>query len=90
VPIPIAAIVASIIGGISGLAASLAGLEMAGKVNKKVPESERVSEILWDPAVRKKFKDLYPGERLVWWYDQLFLIGPLVFLVLLEVWVFHR
>jgi len=90
VSVPLAAIVTAVIGGISGLTANLAALEMAGKINEKLPESKRMSEIWWDSTVRRKFKALYPGDRLVWWYDQFFPVGLLCFLVLLKVWVFRR
>src|SRR5258705_2973262 len=37
----------AVIGGISALTANLAGLAMVGKINKKLPELERISEIWW-------------------------------------------
>jgi hypothetical protein len=43
--IPPSAIATAVIGGISALAANLAALAMAGKINKKLPQSERMSEV---------------------------------------------
>jgi hypothetical protein len=90
VSVPLAAIVTAVIGGISALTANLAALAMVGKINKKLPESEHMSGISWDSTVRRKFKNLYPGDRLVWWYDQFVPVAFLCFLVLLRVWVFRR
>jgi len=37
---------------------------MIGKINERVPESERISYFWWGTEVRKRYKQLYPASKL--------------------------
>ena len=55
--------------GAFGLAPNWIALIRIGRVNKVVTPSERVSYFGKDMSFRRKFKQLYPGDRLVLWPD---------------------
>jgi len=61
---------------------------MIGKINERVPDNERVSYLWWGSEVRRKFKRLYPGNRLVVLLDSCIILLVLSFIALVKVWVF--
>jgi hypothetical protein len=61
---------------------------MIGKVNERVPKSERISYLRWGTEVRKKFKQIYPGNKLVLLLDSCVVLMVLSFVFLIRVWVF--
>jgi hypothetical protein len=61
---------------------------MIGKINERLPESERISYIWWGTEVRKRFKELYPGNRLVLLLDSCMVVLIVSFILGLRFWVF--
>jgi hypothetical protein len=64
--------------------ANMISLMMIGKINERVPESERISYFCWG----KRFKLLYPGNRLVFLLDSCVVMIILCFIFLIRFWVF--
>jgi hypothetical protein len=60
---------------------------MIGKINERVPESERISYLWWGTEVRKRFKELYPGNRLVLLLDSCLVAMIVAFILLIKFWV---
>ena len=63
-------------------------LMMIGKINERLPENERISYFWWGTEVRKRFKQLYPGNRLVLLLDSCVVMMILSFILLIRFWVF--
>jgi hypothetical protein len=42
---------------------------MIGKVNERLPITQRISYLWWGSEVRTRFKQLYPSSRLIWLHD---------------------
>jgi hypothetical protein len=61
---------------------------MIGKINERVPESERISYFWWGTEVRKRFKRLYPDSKLTLLLDLCLVLMVVCFALLLRVWVF--
>lgn len=61
---------------------------MIGKVNAQIPESERISYLRWGTEVRRRFKQLYPGNRLALLLDSCVVMMILSFILLIRFWVF--
>ena len=61
---------------------------MIGKINERVPESNRISYFWWGTEVRKKFKQLYPESKLSLLLNLCVILMAVCFLLLLWVWVF--
>lgn len=68
--------------------ANMISLVMIGKINERLPAGERISYILWSSDVRKKFKQLYPSNRLVFFLDACVITMVLCFVLLAKIWVF--
>ena len=68
--------------------ANMISFMMIGKINERVPESERISYWWWGTEVRKRFKQLYPGNKLVFLLDSCFVMMILGFVLLIRFWVF--
>jgi hypothetical protein len=62
---------------------------MIGKINERLPESERVSYFWWGTQVRTKFKRLYPTSRLVLLLDSCVVMMIFCFIFLVRFWVFR-
>jgi len=60
---------------------------MIGKVNERLPESERFSYLWWGTEVRRRFKELYPGHRLVFLLDSCLVVMIVSFILLVKYWV---
>ena len=61
---------------------------MIGKINLVRPENERISYLWWGIGVRSQFKQLYPGNKLVFLLDACFVLIALCFVFLVRFWVF--
>jgi hypothetical protein len=68
--------------------ANMISFIMIGKINTLLPESERVSYLWWGTGVRKQFKQLYPGNKLVFLLDSCLVMMILCFIVLVRFWVY--
>ena len=65
--------------------ANLISFAMIGKINERVPGNERISYLRWGTEVRRKFKQLYPGDRLVVLLDACIVLMVLGFIAMLIV-----
>jgi hypothetical protein len=72
----------------SAVLANMISFIMIGKINTLLPESERVSYLWWGTGVRKQFKQLYPGNKLVFLLDSCLVMMILCFIVLVRFWVY--
>jgi hypothetical protein len=81
-------IFAGCIGASAAVLANMISFMMIGKINERLPESERISYFWWGTEVRKRFKQLYPGNRLVFLLDSCVVMMILCFLFLIRFWVF--
>ena len=88
-PFTVRAIVVALIGGSFAIFANIISFAMIGKINERVPESERISYFWWGTEVRKRFKELCPESRLTLLLDLCVILMVVSFLVLLRVWVFN-
>jgi hypothetical protein len=76
------------LGGSAAVLANLFSFMMIGKINERLPDNERVSYLWWGTNVRARFKQLYPGDRLVFLLDCSVGLMVLSFIVLIRLWVF--
>jgi hypothetical protein len=83
------AIVGACLGGSFAILANMLCFIMIGKINERVPQSERISYLWWGGEVRGRFKQLYPGNRLVLLLDSCMVMLVLCFIFLLKVWAFR-
>ncbi len=81
-------IVAGCLGASAAIIANLISFVMIGKVNERLPANERVSYLLWGSEVRTRFKQLYPGDKLVLLRDSCVVLMVLSFIALIPFWVF--
>ncbi len=81
-------IFAGCLGASAAILANMISLMMIGKINERVPESERISYLWWGTEVRKRFKQLYPGNRRVLLLDSCVVMMILCFIFLIRFWVF--
>jgi hypothetical protein len=81
-------IFAGCLGASAAVLANMISFMMIGKINERLPESERISYFWWGTEVRKRFKQLYPGNRLVFLLDSCVVMMILCFLFLIRFWVF--
>src|SRR5258705_9705796 len=72
--------------GTFGPAANRIALIMIGRVNKVVTPSERVCYFGKDISFRRKFKQLYPGDRVALWPG--LSVGLFFACFLAGVWIF--
>ena len=68
--------------------ANMLSFIMVGKINERLPENERISYFWWGTEVRRRFKRLYPKNRLVFLLDSCVFLMVLCFLLLIRFWVF--
>lgn len=78
-------VIAGCVMGSFAVFANLISFAMVGKINERVPENERLSYLRWGTEVRRKFRQLYPGNRLVVLLDVCIVLMALSFIVLLIV-----
>jgi hypothetical protein len=72
----------------AAILANMISFIMIGKINVVRPENERISYLWWGTGVRKQFKQLYPGNKLVFLLDACFVLMILCFVFLVRFWVF--
>jgi hypothetical protein len=82
------AILAACLGGTAAILANMISFIMIGKINTVLPEGKRISYLWWGTGVRKRFKQLYPGNKLVLLLDSCLVMMILCFIVLVRFWVF--
>jgi len=61
---------------------------MIGKINDRLPETERISYFWWGTEVRRRFKQLYPGNRLVLLLDSCVVLMVFCSILVVRFWVF--
>lgn len=81
-------ILAVCLGATATILANMFSFIMIGKINATRPESERISYWWWGGGVRKQFKQLYPGNKLVFLLDACFVLMILCFVFLVRFWMF--
>ena len=81
-------ILAACLGGTAAILANMISFIMIGKINTVLPEGERVSYLWWGTGVRKRFKQLYPGNKLVFLLDSCLVMMIVCFIFLVRSWVF--
>ena len=81
-------IIAGCLGTSAAVMANMISFIMIGKINERLPENERISYIRWGTEVRKRFKELYPGNKLTFLLDSCVVLMVLSFILLLRFWVF--
>ena len=86
--VPLRVIVIALLGGFFAIFANMVSFIMIGKINERVPESERISYFWWGTEVRKRYKQLYPASKLALLADLFLILLVLCFLLLIRFWVF--
>lgn len=86
IPWPIA--VAVCLGTTATVLANMISFMMRGRINERLSENERISYLWWATEVRKRFKQLYPGNKLTALLDSCLVMMVLCFIFLIRVWVF--
>lgn len=81
------AIVALGVGTTAAILVNTISYVMIGKINERLPKEERMSYLGMGTNVRKKFKQLYPGDKLAWLYDFCLAITILSFFAVIRFWV---
>lgn len=82
-------VVAICLGTTAAVLANMISFVMIGKINERVPENERISYLWWGTEVRRRFKQLYPGNRgLVLLLDLSVAALLLSFVLIVRFWVF--
>ena len=71
----IKAVIFMCLSGSGAILANMISFVMIGKINERVPPSERISYIIWGTEVRRKYKELYPESHLT------LLLGFCIFLM---------
>ncbi len=82
------AILAACVGGTAAILANTISFIMTGKINTLLPEGERISYLWWGTEVRKRFKKLYPRNKLALLLDSCLVMMILCFIVVVRFWVF--
>jgi hypothetical protein len=60
--------------------ANMISFAMIDKINERLPESERTSYFQWGTQVRVRYKQIYPGSRLVLLLDTCVVMMVLCFI----------
>jgi hypothetical protein len=76
------------LGATAAVLANMISFIMIGKINTLLPERERISYLWWGTGVRKQFKQLYPGNKLVFLLDSCLVMMIFCFIFLVKFWVF--
>lgn len=87
--IPFRAIVIALLGGSLAIFANMFSFVMIGKINERVPKSERVSYFWWGTGIRETYKRLYPAGKLLFLADLCLILMIVCFLLLVKFWVFE-
>jgi hypothetical protein len=81
-PISLPVLIASCLFATFAILANMISLVMIGKLNERIQDGKRLSYFSWGTEVRKRFKQLYPGSRLVFLLDSCLFLMILCFLFL--------
>ena len=87
-PFTVRAIIFGLVGGSLAILANMISFIMIGKINERVPESERISHFWWGTDVYSKFKRLYPDSKLTRLLYLCIILMVVCFVILQRVWVF--
>ena len=79
---------AGCLGASAAFLANMISFTMIDRINARLPESERISYFRWGTEVRARFKQLYPGSRLVLLLDSCVAMMILCVIFLIRFWVF--
>ena len=80
-------IVSVCLGATGAVLANMISFIMIGKINEKVPENERMSYIGSGTNVRQRFKQLYPGNKLLYILNACIAMMVLAFIVSIKFFV---
>ena len=81
-------ICAASFGASAAIVANMISFVMIGRINERVPEGDRISYFWWGSEVRKRFKQLCPGNRLVLLLDSCLAVMIICFALVIKWWVF--
>jgi hypothetical protein len=81
-------VVAVCFGTSAAVVANVISFVMIGKVNERLPLSDRISYLGWGTGVRRRFKQLYPGNWLLWALRFCAFMMFTCFVALIKFWVF--
>jgi hypothetical protein len=79
-PFTVRILVAVGIGASFAIMGNMLAYVIVGRINERVPESERVSYLKWDLRIRKKHREIYPDSKLVSLFDLCCILMVLSFL----------
>lgn len=89
IQIPLSVILAMGIWPSAVILANILSFVMTNKINQKIPVDERIPPLGSRTNIRQRFRQLYPGNKLILFYDACLVIMLLSFLVVVKFWVFH-
>jgi hypothetical protein len=81
-------IIAGCLGATAAVFANMISLAMIGKINSRLPDGEKLSYLWWGTEVRKRFKQLFPGDKLIFLLDACVVVMILSFIGVIRFWVF--
>jgi hypothetical protein len=74
--------------GAAAFAANLISISMINRINAYVPKPEPIDQYRWGSEVRQRFKQLFPGDKLIHWLDFSVIVMLLSFALVIRFWVF--
>jgi len=86
--IPMPAIIAVCLMTTAAVLVNMIYFVMIGKINTMLPARERISYFWWGTRVRKRFKQLYPGNKIVLLLDSCVVLMIVCFILVIRFWVF--
>ncbi len=86
--IPLPAIIAVCLMATAAVLVNVIYFVMIGKINTMLPARERISYFWWGTGARKRFKQLYPGNKIVLLLDSCVVLMILSFILVIRFWVF--
>jgi hypothetical protein len=86
--IPLSAIIPVCLMATAAILVNMIYFVMIGKINAMLPENERISYFWWGTQVRKRFKQLCPGNKIVLLLDSCVVLMILCFILTIRFWVF--
>jgi len=87
-PFTARALAIGLVFGLFAVLANFISFVMIGKINERVSEKERISYIYWGTEVRRRFKQLYPDNKLTFLLDSCMVLLIVSFLLVIRFWVF--
>ena len=86
--IPMPAIIAVCSMATAAVLVNMIYFVMIGKINTMLPARERISYLWWGTRVRKRFKQLYPGNKIVLLLDSCVVLMIVCFILVIRFWAF--